>query len=202
MMNVAIGGWGTVSPEASSQFRRGGVCLGGTLGPLQRLGMIGLFLGYVLQGIGVPIPLVLLFALLGKAVSGGAITVLEAIVLAWTGSMTGNVLGYAVGLAGGSGLVRRILSRFDRGRDDGARLVGSLARRGLPAIVVARWVGWGYAQLMWACGAARFPFILFLAYTAVADLSWAAFWTLAGKGIIDWIGHFPRHLLTALRRVM
>ncbi len=158
-----------------------------------------MFLGFTLEGFGLPIPMELLFTWVGRMVYLGKLSYLAAVLVAFGGTLAGNSIGYLIGQYGGRPLVRYLADMLDIPDETLARFEGWFHRYGLSTLFVVRWTGWGYAQLTWFCGVARVSRWRFLAVAAVADLMWAMVWTFAGHRLTRWL-HFvfkPAVLLPA-----
>lgn len=136
-----------------------------------------IILGFILQGVGAPIPFPLLFGLLSNLVVKGQVPPAAAIVYAAAGSLVGNLAGYCLGYAGGGYIIKKTPGWLNRAID-------IVSKKGPLAMFVLRWSG-GYAQGAWALGMARTPVTIFLLYAALANILWAAFWVLAGKVLIQ-----------------
>ncbi|MDI3534382.1 MAG: hypothetical protein PWQ82_747 [Thermosediminibacterales bacterium] len=134
------------------------------------------FIGFVLQGIGFPLPLPLLFGLLDYLVAKGQISTLAAVGYAAGGSFLGNITGYYIGYTGGS-LLFNSKSRWL------VHATKQISKRGPGVMLVLRWLG-GYAQGAWVLGASRTPLLVFMFYIGIADISWAVFWVTVGEALI------------------
>lgn len=145
-------------------------------------------MGFTLEGFGLPVPMELLYGVLGKLV-GTVLTYPAAVAVAACGTLAGNVIGYGIGFFGGRRLMRYASRALDIKPHSLERFETWFRRYGLLALFIVRWFGLGYAQLTWFCGLARVPLWRFLVVAGVADTLWAAVWTFAGHRLIRWL-HF------------
>lgn len=155
---------------------------------MKLFGPLGVGLGFTLEGFGLPIPMELLYGILGKMV-GSVVSYPVAVAIAAGGTVIGNLIGYWIGASGGRRLMHYAARALDLKPDQLDRFEGWFRKHGLLALFVVRWFGLGYAQLTWFCGLARVPLWRFLGVAAVADTLWAAVWTYAGNRLIHLL-HF------------
>jgi len=144
--------------------------------------------GFVLQGLGVPLPTAGLFGLAAGLIANGRLSYSLAVLLAFGGATAGNLAGYLAGVKWGGRFVSfsaRVLRIDEERLHDFERWY---AKRGLPAIAVLRWIGWGYAQALWLSGAFRLHAGAFTAIVAASNLFWASTLTLAGTEAIAYLG--------------
>jgi len=154
---------------------------------LQLHGLLSLALGFMLQGVGVPLPMAALFAIAGTLIHAGDLSPVTAVAGCFAGCLAGNLLGYGAGW-----LIRHRHPRAVWPQrlpflsvERTARLEAWVTRHGPAALVPLRWIGLGYAQAMWLLGLSHTSFLRFLAFVAVADLTWVAFWTLVGRQAVN-----------------
>lgn len=126
-----------------------------------------------------------LYGFIGKLIHDGRLTYAGGVAIAFTGTITGNVIGYGLGLYGGRLIVNTFARALHIDPERLKRFERWFHKNGLKAIFIIRWTGWGYAQITWFSGITRAPFWRFLAYAAVSDLAWALFWTFAGRSVIQ-----------------
>lgn len=112
-----------------------------------------------------------------------------------TGAVVGDTCSYVLGRLTASGRLpgsRRLLRRFDDGFERAHRF---FARRGGAAVFFGRWVGALRAVVPFVAGAARMPYLRFLAWNVAASIGWVTTvlvlgWTLgeAVAGTVDRVG--------------
>lgn len=156
----------------------------------KKYGIVAIFLGFSLEGLGLPVPMELLFGLMGKLVADGEIPYLGGVLLAGAGALLGNTAGYLGGLYGGRPFVRFLVRFLRLPPERVERFERWFRKHGLMAIFIGRWAGWGYAQIMWFAGITRLEFWRFLAATTASNLAWASFWTFAGYRVIHYARQF------------
>lgn len=146
----------------------------------KRFGPLGVFLGFTLEGFGLPVPMELLYSIVGNMINQGRIHYWQGTLIAFAGTLVGNSIGYYIGFRGGRALTGYLAKVFNIPDESLCKFEGWFKKHGLKALFAIRWTGLGYAQLTWFCGLERVPFLRFLAVAAIADLLWAAFWTYSG----------------------
>jgi len=138
-----------------------------------RYGYWVVFLGVMLENVGLPLPgeTVLLFA--GFLAYQGKIHILPAILTAIAGATSGACLGYCLGWYGGTSLVQKFLAHFPRvaKRYDDSQT--TLLKYGQWAVFVARFVTGLRVFAGVLAGALRMPFSIFLLFSFAGAVCWA-----------------------------
>lgn len=144
-----------------------------------KLGNLGpwmLFLGFVLEGMGLPVAYEFLFALLGLLVFHGRIPFLAAVVLASAGNFLGNSVGYAVGYWGGPHFIARFGRRLKIKDDDLRRVRRWAERYGAGTLFIFRWIGFGLTLVNWFLGYSRYNYRRFALVSIITSFLWASAW--------------------------
>lgn len=138
-----------------------------------RYGYWVVFIGVMLENIGVPVPgeTALLFA--GFLAYQGKLNILLAIVLAIAGATLGAVLGFLLGWYGGVCVVDRLLLRFPRIGKEYQDAQKQFLRYGPWAIFAARFIAGLRVFAGILAGALRMPFQVFLTFSFVGAVCWA-----------------------------
>lgn len=173
-------------------------------------GLVVAGLIFMLEGIGTPIPVEAPLGIIGYRLAHNTLSIPGAVLLMWSTSSIGNLIGYGLGYWGGRPLVLR-LARLLRIRPESwNRLESWFQKHGMRTVLLTRWINWGFAQNIWLCGITRIPLRRFLPIMLINNLFWAIGWswltdTLLGffhrKGwriLQDLLDHLPWILLGAL----
>jgi membrane-associated protein len=111
------------------------------------------------------------------------------LLVAALGAWTGDQIAFAIGRAVGTERLR--ILRTPRGR----RAVGwaerALAHRGASFILAARYIPVGRVAVNMTAGAVGYPRRRFMAFSAVAAVTWAVYSVLIGLVAARWLGHEP-----------
>lgn len=165
---------------------------------------------FLLEGIGTPIPVEAPLGILGYRLAHGTLSLVAAVLLMWVTTNVGNLIGYGLGYWGGRPLILRLIRLLRIKPESWDRMERWFHKNGLRAVVITRWINWGFAQNMWLCGITRIPLRRFLPVMLINNLLWAigwswlssillaffrrrGFWML--RGLVD---HLPWVLLGAL----
>jgi membrane protein DedA with SNARE-associated domain len=132
---------------------------------------------FLLEGIGLPIPVEIPVGILGYRVAHGDLNLMHGVLLMWMMTNLGNLIGYALGYRLGRAPMIRMLRFVHIKPHAWDRLEGWFQVHGLKAVVFTRWINWGFAQNMWLCGITRIPFQRFLPLILINNLLWAMAWT-------------------------
>jgi membrane protein DedA with SNARE-associated domain len=152
---------------------------------LSLYGLPALFLVLVVASAGVPFPVTLLLVAAGSFVAQGELSLWQVCVLACTGSVLGDQIGYFVGRYGGRRLIRRATHRFG-GADKIARAERFTKRWGGAGVFLSRWL----VTLLgpWVnvtSGAAGYPWLRFFVWDLLGEALWVAIYVTLGKIFSD-----------------
>jgi len=162
---------------------------------LSSYGLPGIFLGFVLGNIGIPLPSPVLFGLLGTAVNSGSISTANAVAIVFSASLIGDLAAYGLFYTGGRPLLELFFQRLRFKRENFDRAESWYNRYGVSVLLIIRWINWGKAQMVWLCGLSRMPLKRFISASILAELPWALAWTFlainllgrAGSDTVSWV---------------
>lgn len=140
---------------------------------------------FLLEGIGLPVPVEIPLGILGYRLSHETLGLLPAILLMWLSTTAGNVIGYGMGYRLGREPMLRLLRALRIKQRVWDRLEGWFTVHGLKTIIFTRWINWGFAQTMWLSGITRIPFRRFFPTVLVNNLLWAIGWTWLADTLIS-----------------
>lgn len=149
---------------------------------MERIGGPGIALGIFLENIFPPIPSEVILPLAGFTAAQGRYSMVEAILWATLGSVTGALLLYGIGAALGLERLRVIAHRMplvdvaDIDRTD-----AWFGRHGPKAVFFGRFVPGIRSLISIPAGIDRMPLVQFLGYTTAGSLIW--------NTLFIWIGH-------------
>lgn len=154
------------------------------LDPLvERFGEPALFVAVGVEGFGIPAPgqTVLIAAVILAA--QGKLAAPTVFAVAWTASVLGNLIGYAIGRFAG----RSLIDRFGSGTPQLGRVEAIVRRYGAWLVVASRFVD-GFRQLTGiAAGALRMPWWRYLGATLAGSTLWVG---AVGGGVYLLDHHF------------
>lgn len=149
---------------------------------MERIGGPGIALGIFLENLFPPIPSEVILPLAGFTAAQGRYSMVEAILWATIGSVTGALLLYGIGAALGLERLRVIAHRMplvdvaDIDRTD-----AWFGRHGPKAVFFGRFVPGIRSLISIPAGIDRMPLVQFLGYTTAGSLIW--------NTLFIWIGH-------------
>lgn len=147
----------------------------------RHFGLPGAGLIFLLEGIGVPIPVEIPLGIIGFRMVHGGASYWSMVMLMWMSTNVGNTIGYFVGYYGGRPMALRLLGWFRIKPELWEKTETWFQKHGLKLVLVTRWINWGFAQNMWLCGITRVPFGRFFPIMVVNNLLWAMAWTLVAR---------------------
>ena len=155
--------------------------LAGVGGPWVYL-LIGLFAAAESAAfVGLLVPGETLMLLGGVLAATGQVELVGVVLVAVFGAVTGDQVGYTLGRSLGPSLRSGRAGRWI-GHARWAVAEDFVARRGGPAVLLARWIGFLRAVVPAAAGAVGVPRATFLAWNAVGGAVWAT--TVVGAGFL------------------
>lgn len=152
---------------------------------LSGYGPYALFAAFTALGMGIPVPMLVLFGSLAILVETGTLNQREAVLLVFLATVTGDTISYLLFYFGGQLLLEKIFRRFPTLRPQVERVERWYRRYGLVAIVLFRWINWGQGQVIWLSGLSRLPAARFFPVMAGVNLGWAAAWSYVGIGSVS-----------------
>jgi membrane-associated protein len=155
------------------------------LAAVSQYGSPALFLVVMVASLGAPLPIALLLVVTGSLTEQGAMNIWTAIAVAGTGSVLGDLGGYAIGRWGGTPLINR-LTRVIGGRDRLEELEGRARRRAGLYIFLTRWLLSPLGPWVnLASGIARYPWHQFLLWDVLGEFFGVALYISLGQIFSD-----------------
>jgi undecaprenyl-diphosphatase len=145
----------------------------------QNLGLpvLGLLVG--IEALGVPLPGETAVIFAGLAANQGRLSIVAVIVVAASGAIIGDNIGFVIGRRGG----RALLERPGRFAEERRRVleIGDpfFARHGPKAVFLGRWITGLRVWTSWLAGASDMRWPTFLVWNALGGTAWAASVALA-----------------------
>lgn len=152
---------------------------------LHHYGYVLIFAVLALEGTGMPgVPLEFVFLGAGYLIETGRMSFLLAVTFATLGNVSGNLVGYLVGVAS-RGLVHRDTDRGGKGRrgfirpEDFATVGRWFAKYGALTVFIGRWFGPIRTPAILASGLMGLDIWKYLAASALGASTWCFVWQLA-----------------------
>ena len=155
------------------------------LAAVAQYGSPALFAVVMVASIGAPLPIALLLIVTGSLAEQGAMNIWTAVVVAGTGSVLGDLGGYAIGRFGGPVLVNR-LTRIIGGRDRLEEMERRALRRAGLYIFLTRWLLSPLGPWVnLASGMARYSWPRFLMWDVLGEFFGVALYISLGQIFSD-----------------
>ena len=138
-------------------------------------GLLGVFVGMLLESAAIPIPSEVLLPFAGYLVARGVAGWLEAGVAALAGGTAGSILSYAVAYWGGRALLRRLVRPHELERAE-----RWFRRYGDMTVFFGRLVPGVRTYVSLPAGLARMPFGRFVLYSILGALPWTVLFMALG----------------------
>ncbi|ACQ81346.1 conserved protein DedA family [Beutenbergia cavernae DSM 12333] len=152
--------------------------------------LLALFAFCVIDGFFPPIPSEsVVIALAALAVAGDGVPILAIIPVAAAGAMTGDLIAFSIGRR----VPVRTMRLFSSGKGKAtlAWAERQLARRGGTFILSARYIPVGRVAVNMTAGAVGFPLRRFVAFDALAAITWAVYSTVIGLAAGRFFHDYP-----------
>ncbi len=161
---------------------------------LEHWGIWGSALMYFFESMAAPVPIEVPFVLNGQALFSRPDLFWFVVFTTWMASCLGNVVAFSVARKLGRGPVEALARRFGIGTERIDSAADWFRRRGVVAVVVTRWINWGYGISLWAAGFSGAPTLLYLGTVTVNTFIWSIWWTWASMEAtrsVVWLGLPP-----------
>ena len=135
---------------------------------LDRYGLWALFVACLVEGFGIPLPGQTLLIACAFLAAEGKMDLVAVIVVAWTATQLGDIIGYLIGRYGLQGLLKRAANQRARL----LKVEGAFARWGIGLLVVARFLDGLRQTSNMAAGALAMPWWRFLVGTILGTSLW------------------------------
>lgn len=155
-----------------------------------------LFLGSLIEGTGVPVPIELLILAAGYLVAAGSMNVIAVWMTVTLANSTGNAIGYLIGRQGGRPLFSWVAQRLGLTAAEVVRAEHWFAQYGGITQAFSRWIGITRTPAIIGAGVTRMPFVSFIVWSIIGDGLWALFWTLIASGFARHIPALRHHRLS------
>jgi membrane protein DedA with SNARE-associated domain len=163
---------------------------------IEHYGYLAVALGILLEDFGLPTPGETLLITGAVSASTGTLSISLLLLLAWTGAVIGDNIGYAIGHFGGHHLLVRFGGRIGITNDRLSHVETFFERYGGWVIVFARFVVVLRQFNGIVAGTVGMHWLHFLALNAIGAALWVGFWGgLAywlGKGVFIYVHEFNR----------
>ncbi len=135
---------------------------------LDRYGLWALFVACMAEGFGIPLPGQTLLIACALLAATGKMDIVVVLIVAWTATQLGDIIGYLIGRYGLKGLLKRASKH--RERLDKAE--AAFARWGIGLLIVARFLDGLRQTSNIAAGALQMPWWRFLTGTILGTSLW------------------------------
>jgi membrane-associated protein len=146
-------------------------------------GLFGIALVYALEALGVPVPIEVPLWISGQMIKEGQSSYWQLVMVTWAGTVLGNLLAFSLARLVGERLLAFVSTRL-RMKDQVERVQSWVDRYGLGAVLLTRWINWGYAPSIWLAGVSRQPPVRTLGAVIINCLLWSCAWVLLGRTLI------------------
>lgn len=147
---------------------------------LGHLGLVGIFLGTIIEALGVPFPGGLMLVLAGVLVGEGRINFIAALVMAVIGFNLGGVAAYAIGRTVGEPFFQRFErvikinhTKLEKARD-------WMKQSSAAFIILGRFVPMASNLTPYLAGMSRLGPVRFLIYNSIFSLGWSTLYIALG----------------------
>jgi membrane protein DedA with SNARE-associated domain len=150
---------------------------------IDQLGYPGVLLLLVAGSSGIPVSSEAVMMFAGFDVYRGRFALAGILIVGVAGDLVGASLAYAIGYFGRIELIQRHGAKMHITPERLARAESWFARNGNLAVPVCRILPLVRAYMSFPAGAAKMPYLRFLALSALGSVPWIAFWGILGRVI-------------------
>jgi len=147
-------------------------------------GYAGIFAVLAFEGTGMPAPVQIVFIATALLIKKGRMSFEKAIITIAFGNLLGNIIAYYAGRIKGKPFFDKYGQKIKLWREGFDLIREWYAKWGGWVIIFSRLIGLPRTPVIWASGVIGVNLIIYVIYSFIADLIWAAFYTLlAYKGV-------------------
>lgn len=138
-----------------------------------RFGYLGIFIIFIIEGTGLPLPIQLLFVAAAYLIGSGKMSLISVVVIAATGNLLGNIIAYYLGFYGRKPIIDK-LSRFLHIRfEDIKKIEKWFCKYGSLTNMVSRWIGITRTPAIWASGLFSINVYHYVLFSFIGNFVWA-----------------------------
>lgn len=164
---------------------------------LDEYGYVAVFVGILLEGVGVPMPGLTLLVAATLLASQETMRFSLVLICAFTAATIGNMIGYALGRYGGRQLILRIGTRLGIVNEDHLhRVEGFFERHGGAVILGARFLDVLRQVNGIVAGIVEMPWWRFFVYNALGAALWVGVWSMG----VFYLGSHMEKVITVVKR--
>lgn len=141
-----------------------------------KYGYLGLFIGLVLEGMGIPLPSEVFYAAAGLLVGAGDMNFWVALSVAVFANTLGNFIGYSIGRSASKVALTQVGPKMGATPKALHKAERWFQRHGPVVVLIARWVGPIRAATIFLAGITRLDARVFLVYSFLGSLTWGGVW--------------------------
>jgi membrane protein DedA with SNARE-associated domain len=150
---------------------------------LTNWGLLGIALVYALEAFGVPVPIEIPLWLSGQMMHQGLASYPTVVMYTWGGTLLGNALAFSLARSVGDRLLSYLSTRLGM-KAQAEKVHRWVDRYGLGAVLLTRWINWGYAPSLWLAGVSGLPVSRTLTAIAINTGLWSCAWVFVGRTLI------------------
>ncbi len=143
-------------------------------------GYLGLFLGLVVEGTGMPGPVQIFFFAAGYLIFQGKMSFLTAWLVTAIGNLVGNLVGYLIACFGGRPLIGSICRFFGKSLDGIDNYSEKFSKKGSSIVFWGRLFGPIRTPAIIAAGLLKYNLLEYTIFSALGATIWSLFWLWLG----------------------
>lgn len=141
-------------------------------------GYYGLFAFLVLEGLGLPLPVQIIFMATAYLIRIGAMSTCGVIIISTFGNLFGNIIAYYVGYRGGERIFEKLNKFLKISKEDITKIKKWFEKYGSITNLVSRWIGITRTPAIWVAGVFKINFLSYTLFSFIGDLIWTIFWVV------------------------
>jgi len=143
---------------------------------LSMYGYFGLFFIMMLEGLGCPLPIQIVFVAAVVFIHKNLMSTLCVVIFAALGNLCGNIIAYYIGYYGGKPLFDRTHKFLKITYEDIEKYKIWFNKYGSVTNMISRWIGITRTPSIWAAGLLRINIYSYIIFSFIGDLVWTIFW--------------------------
>lgn len=140
---------------------------------VQRFGYPAFFVIFTIEGIGLPLPVQLLFFVAAYLIKLNKISLITVVIVVTTGNLLGNIIAYYLGFYGREPIIDKLSQLLRIRSEDIYKVEKWFHKYGSLTNMISRWIGITRTPAIWASGIFNINIYYYIVFSFLGNLIWA-----------------------------
>lgn len=140
---------------------------------VQKFGYLALFIIFSIEGLGLPLPVQLLFLVVAYFIELEKMSLIRVVIIVTIGNLLGNIVAYYIGFYGRKPIIDKFSRILHIRSEDIYKVEKWFQKYGSLTNMVSRWIGITRTPAIWASGIFNINIYYYIIFSFLGDLIWA-----------------------------